>query len=496
MKTRKYFSSDLRSAVLAVRNELGSNAVILSHKKSSHGIEVIAAVEEAQHTDLFSPVTDNSNLHHPEGSMTGNQNRVPLVPGAGIERTKYFVTGTTAQNENINSTVVPNGNESCTTLHQDMRQCTQVSTGYNGAAYLMEKNFTQENRATQDSSVQNLTTQGFMDSMSMDKVAEQSKQEKCNKASDAAVVTKRNEFDKLVTLIEQQVTEHAWGDVARKNPLRAQLIRQLLKLDIHPLIIQRITDALSADNIEAKSIMPHALALIANQLPIYKEDITACGGTIALFGATGAGKTTTIAKMAARYALRHGREQVALVTTDNQRIAAHEQLRIYSDILGIPLRVASDAGELLHALNEFSEKTFVLIDTAGMGPKDIKSSGYQQLFSGDLSQVKNFLVLPATAHRSVLEQSANAFRSIKLDGSIITKLDETASLGGPLSVAILNNLPVAYYSNGQKIPDDFHLARAHILVSRAVGVADQFVEMQSVKAKNHDKAGIEANVSI
>ena len=496
MKTRKYFSSDLRSAVLAVRNELGSNAVILSHKKSSHGFEVIAAVEEAQHIDLFSTVTDNSNLYHPEGSMTGNQNRVPLVPDAGIARTNYFINGTAAQNDNINSTVVPNGNESCTTLHQDMRQCMPISTGDNSAVYLMEKNLTQENRATQDSSVQNLTTQGFMDSMSMDKVAEQSKQEKFNKVSDSAVVAKRNEFDKLVTVIEQQVTEHAWGDIARKNPLRAQLIRQLLKLDIHPLIIQRVTDALSADNIEAKSIMPHALALIANQLPIYKEDITACGGTIALFGATGAGKTTTIAKMAARYALRNGREQVALVTTDNQRIAAHEQLRIYSNILGIPLRVASDAGELLDALNEFSEKSFVLIDTAGMGPKDIKSSGYQQLFSGDLSQVKNFLVLPATAHRSVLEQSANAFRSIKLDGSIITKLDETASLGGPLSVAILNNLPVAYYSNGQKIPDDFHLARAHILVSRAVGVADQFVEMQSVKAKNHDKAGIEANVSI
>ena len=328
----------------------------------------------------------------------------------------------------------------------------------------------------------------------MNKVVAIKKQDDQDDAS--AAVANQKGLNNLLALIEQQITEHAWGEMAKRNPLRARLIRQLLKLDIHPLIIQRVTDALAGEQIDARSGMPHALALIANQLPIYKEDITSCGGTVALFGATGAGKTTTIAKMAARFALRHGRDQVALITTDNLRIAAHEQLRIYSEILGIPFRMAGDAAELLNALNEFSEKAFVLIDTAGMGPKDIQSSNYYQLFSGVLSQIKSFLVLPATAHRSVLEQSANAFRGIKLDGSILTKLDEAASLGGPLSVAMLNNLPVAYYSDGQKIPDDFHLARAHNLVSRAVGVADQFGETQSVKAKSQDKAGIEANVSI
>ena len=96
----------------------------------------------------------------------------------------------------------------------------------------------------------------------------------------------------------------------------------------------------------------------------------------------------------------------------------------------------------------------------------------------------------------MLGKNASAFRSIKLDGSIITKLDETASLGGPLSVSILNNLPLAYYSNGQKIPDDFHLARAHNLVSHAVSVAGQNLDSQIGEVDYEDKSGIEAHVSI
>ena len=185
-----------------------------------------------------------------------------------------------------------------------------------------------------------------------------------------------------------------------------------------------------------------------------------------------------------------------MVTADSNRLGAKEQLGIYSKILGIPLKVVHDDIELLDALNSFSDKSFVLIDTAGMGPKEVSSSKYFELFSGAITQIKNFFVMPATNHRAALEKSVAAFQGIQLDGSIITKLDEAASLGGLLSVTIMNNLPIAYYSDGQKIPDDFHLARAHNLVSHAVSVADDFSDTQRVEADYQDKAGIEANVCI
>jgi len=492
MKTRRYYSNDLRSAVLAVRDELGSNAVILSQKKSKFGIEVIATTSAEQHpaaSVLFPRQVnaksdlDDSELHNGVFNITAI-NTVNKLVRAGRDAFSdcvfFFKTGTGSQNKYKHCASKLNGNDSCTS-QQELNQNSLIKNCGNHRP---------------GSGQRNSSSEGVMERVSMNKAVVQDKPVEDVQHASAPLAATPHCLNKLTNLVEQQILEHAWGELARKNPLRARLIRQLIKMDIHPLIIQRITDTCIGKNLEEKSLLPHALALLANQLPIYQEDITAGGGTVALFGATGAGKTTTVAKLAARYALRHGREKVAVVTTDNQRIAAHEQLRVYGEILGIAFKAASDAGELMDALNAFSDKDFVLIDTAGMSYRDVQSNQVWRLFSGVLSQVRSFLVMPASAHHSVLEHTANAFRSIKLDGSIITKLDEAANLGGPLSVAILNNLPVAYYSDGQKIPDDFHLARAHNLVSRAISVADQFVETPSVKAANQDKAGIEANVSI
>jgi len=278
------------------------------------------------------------------------------------------------------------------------------------------------------------------------------------------------------------------------NTLKTRLKRQLLKMDFSHIIAHAVSEMLVTEQADPKTLLPQALALISNQMPIYKEDVTAVGGTVALLGATGVGKTTTIAKLATRYALRHGKDNVALVTTDNKRIAAAEQLRVYSNLLGIQYKVAADDIELLDALNEFSDKPFVLIDTAGMGPKEICNSKFYDLFAGGITQIKNFLVMSSTMNRAALEQSTQEFSRLKLDGCIITKIDETTSLGAPISSAILFDLPVAYFSDGQQIPDDFHLARAHVLMSRAVRVVNQFDELKDFSVSN--KVGLEANVSL
>lgn len=304
------------------------------------------------------------------------------------------------------------------------------------------------------------------------------------------------EYDSLLDVIEQQLTDCAWGVNARHNPVRAELVKHLLKMDFNPMIIHRIADALSSDKLEIQAAWTHALSLLANELPIYKEDITAVGGTIALLGATGVGKTSTIGKLAARYALKNSRDSVAIVTTDGHRIAANEQLKVIGGILGVPVTVARSTRDLLDALNEYSDREFVLIDTAGMGPKDLMSSGYLNLFSGAITQIKNFLVLPATTQRSALEAGVRAYRHFKLDGSIITKTDETTSLGGVLSAVIVNRLPVAYYSDGQRIPDDFHLARAHNLVSKAVIVADSFMQGEEEESQDTNQDGMITNASI
>jgi len=309
------------------------------------------------------------------------------------------------------------------------------------------------------------------------------------------LLMKAANHDEMIESIELRIGEYAYGESARKYPVKAALIRQLMKLDLSPVIIQNVVDMLVSDKIDQKMLLPQAMAIIANQIPIYKEDITSIGGTIALFGATGVGKTTTIAKLAARYALKHGSEKIALITTDNNRIAATEQLRTYSNILGLPLRIARNDIDVLNALNTFSDKEFVLIDTAGITPKEIKKSRFYDLFSGGITQIKKFQVLPATMNRTALEKISAAFRDLSPDGSIITKVDETTSLGGAISVAIQNHLPIAFYGNGQTVPDDFHLARAHILMSQVASAAVQFDEQESDSPDNQITPGIVSNVS-
>jgi flagellar biosynthesis protein FlhF len=194
---------------------------------------------------------------------------------------------------------------------------------------------------------------------------------------------------------------------------------------------------------------------------------------VALVGATGVGKTTTIAKLAARYALRHGRERVALVTTDSYRIAAHEQLRTYGRILGIPVRIANNREELTESLKLLSDKDLVLIDTAGMSQRDVRLSQQFSLVEEAAPAIKTYLVLSTTTHRAGLTEVVKTFGKVKLDGCILTKLDETTSLGGAISTLAEHKLPVAYVSDGQRVPEDIHIARAPNLIQRAVQVAQQ-----------------------
>jgi flagellar biosynthesis protein FlhF len=490
MKIKRYFSQDYKNAVEVVESEIGCNAVIISKHHVNDGVAVTAVVDEEetcasalQFSSNQTSITESpAEIHDDLQQQSSSANHVRF-----LNNDKRF---TDIDNISANAS---SGNDSCTkTIRSSSKNCkgTGQDESQRGSAY-RKPGISSGCLLTKKSTMHSATEHD-----SMTKVVMRSKHDDNNEMLSKSNPVERHHYEQLNSLVEQQIIEHAWGDVARKNPLRAQLIRKLLKLEIHPVIIQKVTDSISGDNAALKSVFPHALALIANQLPIFKQDVTACGGTVALFGATGAGKTTTIAKMAARYALKNGPGKVGLVTTDGNRLGAKEQLGIYSEILGIPLKVVRDDIELLDALNAFSEKPFVLIDTAGMGPKEVSSSKYFDLFTGAITQIKNLLVLPATSHRSALEKNISAFQGIPFDGSIISKLDETASLGGLLSVAIMKDLPVAYYSNGQKIPDDFHLARAHSLVSYAVSVAEDISDTQPVEANCQEKAGIEANVSI
>lgn len=296
-----------------------------------------------------------------------------------------------------------------------------------------------------------------------------------------AFMEMQNELKSLRGLLVNQLGGLSWGNEVQYHPLRARLLQRLIALGLSPKHAREI-----AAQVKEEQDFEHnwrlALGELAHRLPVGHDEIMQNGGIVSLVGATGVGKTTSIAKLAARYTLKHGPHRVALITTDNYRVAAAEQLRSYARIMGVPMRICGDIDSLRDALHSFRDKELVLIDTAGMSQRDMQLS--QQLAMLKLESkkpVKTYLTMATNVQRSVLHEVADAFKAVPLAGAILTKLDETTSLGGALSVAIDHQLPIAYLSDGQQVPEDLHLARSHSLVSRSVTIMQHMV---SVSAKD------------
>ncbi len=280
------------------------------------------------------------------------------------------------------------------------------------------------------------------------------------------------ELAELRNLLEQQMSGLAWGDEARRHPLRAKILRDLLELgldsELSRSIATRVPDDLSAQHGWVK-----AIEILIADVTVANDDALERGGVVALVGPTGVGKTTTIAKLAARYALRHGRKRVALVTIDNYRIGAHEQLRTYGRIMDVPVYTVKNPEEMRGALADLVDRDLVLIDTAGMSHRDQRLQDQFALLSAAQPNLKTCLVLAATTQLSGLAEIAQVFKGLSLHGCVLTKLDEAAQLGDALSSVIAQRLPLMYLSDGQRVPEDLHVARAKNLVYRAVTLQRQ-----------------------
>ncbi|MCF5410772.1 flagellar biosynthesis protein FlhF, partial [Pseudomonas syringae] len=215
------------------------------------------------------------------------------------------------------------------------------------------------------------------------------------------------------------------------------------------------------------------LAHLARMIAVPEVEPLEEGGVIAMVGPAGMGKTTTLAKLAARYVLKYGPQNIALVSMDSFRIGAQEQLKTLGRILNVPVTHIDPGQSLVQALEPLLRKRVVLIDTAGLQASDPALRMQLESLAGRGIKSRNYLVLATTSQKQVLTAAYHSYKRCGLAGCILTKLDETASLGEVLSLAISHELPVAYLTDGPRIPDDLHTPRRHQLVSRAVSVQMQ-----------------------
>ncbi|KAA5924658.1 flagellar biosynthesis protein FlhF [Achromobacter xylosoxidans] len=278
--------------------------------------------------------------------------------------------------------------------------------------------------------------------------------------------------------LESRMDGLLWGgrQGPGREPAGAALFRSLLDAGFSTKLVRTLVERMPA-GATPEAALAWARNELVTHLPVLgSEDEFLGGGVYALVGPTGVGKTTTLAKLAARCVAREGREQVAMLTTDNFRIGALEQLQIYGRLMGVPAHSVRDAGELRRILGELGNRKIVLIDTTGISQRDRQVAEQASMLCNAGKPVRRLLVLNAASQGDTLDEVAHAYRNgvgEDVAGCIITKLDEASRLGAALDTAIRHRLPIHYSSIGQKVPEHLELARADALIDRAFAMVER-----------------------
>ena len=492
MKIKRFFAKDMRSALAEVKEVLGNDAVIMSNKKVSGGIEIVAAVDDdetsdtplqrplhddnvkiSSHARQFVPPLNDQQQAETLQSLLMRGRQVPS-PQTLAEQVSWndprlaaespLTAGLRAGREEGRFA----GRDALLNNSAERRALDSQAAGYGrGAAGINDARSENRGQGRREPTLNQPV------SAPQPQLHDSREYKRKDTAKDKELMAMRQEIASIRRLLEHQVSGLMWQEVERREPVRALVIKQLNELGFSDgfadQLAMRINDQAAPH--EAWSQIETALN---QQLLTGEDEIMRQGGAVALLGPTGVGKTTTIAKLAARFAARYGADQIALITTDHYSIGAHEQLQTYGGIMGVVVKQARTYQELAQTLYQLRHRRLVLIDTAGMGQRDLRLNEQLDTLVGDKQiKIRNYLVLPATAQRRVLQEAVDHFRRIPLAGCILTKLDESLSLGDVLDISIQNSLPISYITDGQRVPEDLRLANGQELVKQALGNLEQ-----------------------
>ncbi|WP_022940724.1 flagellar biosynthesis protein FlhF [Psychromonas hadalis] len=473
MKIKRFFAKDMRSAMVEVKEVLGPEAVIMSNKKVVGGIEIVAAIDyQAQQAEADKKKEDPLGELKDDSvqlSSRGAKNSIKLQKSrrngakeSGDDFAKslnsFFGKVETQQAKNRAQKRVKPAQKTRDELPAFSAVSDQVAKNNKPRTLAEQQNWTSNE-------------QPIKVNAGIRRIAPSP-----SRSDNQEIAKIGAEVASLRKLLEHQVSGLMWQEMERKEPIRAMVIKWLTKAGFSDDIADQLASYIPEDA-SSTEVQQYIQALLQDKITIGKNEILSQGGAIALLGPTGVGKTTTIAKLAAQFAMKYGADQVALITTDTYRIGAHEQLATYGKIMGCSVRVAKDADELSEILYQFREKRLVLIDTAGMGQRDIRlSEQLDTLMRNGRVNIQSYLVVSATAQRRVVEEAIEHFKRIPLTGCILTKVDESIGLGELLSVTMQYALPISYITTGQRVPEDIEIATVDNLISSTLTMMNEIFE--------------------
>lgn len=533
MKIKRFFAEDIRQAMRMVKEELGADAVIMSNKSVDGGVEIVAARDfdeqliqsklQKQAAEQQPPARPNRSPVESDASaihgsretkkidlpdFEADKNRLHVLSSSRKQHADGFVadrpsarsssfpadrdTSASAGSRahrfltDSETSTVPAGRsnrfptDSDTSTIPGGRRNVDQYVGYAEKVHLRGNLETVTAKAANGST--RLTTSGSSTRPAMSPAAQAEKErpyyqankvaEKKEAPADNLLMEMSKELKSLRAAMDSKLSSVSWAHNSQTNPVRADLLQRLAGMSISRKLSVKIADRF-ANHSDSELVFTQAQELLAEVLPVADDDLLQHGGIAALVGPTGVGKTTTIAKLAAKFILKHGPRQVALITTDNYRIGAHEQLSTYGRILGVPVRVASSAAELSNLINGFADKRLILIDTAGMSQRDMKLVEQIDTLQQSGQAIKSYLVMSAATEYKAMNEIINAFQVFEPQASILTKLDEAVTIGSAISSIIEHNLPLSFITDGQQVPEDMHSPCGRTLIAQCAAELDQ-----------------------
>lgn len=450
MNVKRFFAPNSRDALAMVKKALGPDAMILSNKIVNGGNEILALGEDS--LDYFEQVAENTRISAPETARRKAHQ--------ALEEPAVMSKKPTTQR--LHERLYEEAHVSPSSASEQPAQSVQDLEDY----------ITRNRRNSQVEAITSRFSEKTMDK-STDKIKATQQQVaqtvSAESVSSQEIQKMLEEMRSMRGQIQSQLTELVSETVTRMSPAKSSVLRNLLAAGFSVGLSRQLSEKLpttldkTAANDWAKQVLMRNMNTMTDE-----ADVLDRGGVFALIGPTGVGKTTTTAKLAARYVMKHGAQKLGLITTDAYRIGGHEQLRIYGKILGVMVHAVKDEADLKLALEELKGKHTILIDTVGVNQRDEMVAQQINMLSAPGTNIQRLLCLNATSTAETLADVVSAYKGKGLAGCIMTKLDEAITIGCALDIAIRQKLKLFYITNGQRVPEDMHLANAPLLVDMAL----------------------------
>jgi len=448
MNVKRFTAKTPREALALVRQAFGADAVVLSTRPSPEGVEVLAMAPESLSQIEQVRSTAPVNINPPPAPVTAVQDDVEQLSMSTLsfqdyvrERMLKRRQAEIAQPAHLAPLPAP-------AAPAEPPRAAPMQAATTGAHRTPLPPLLREEVR-------------YAEAPSLAAVAQ---------ASDNADSARReqnmlDELRQVKGLIEERFGALALMEKLQRSPQRAGLTQKLLDCGFSPALIRKLVEGLPADAADESAWA--AGVLERNLLAAESEPaLESVGGIYALIGATGVGKTTSTAKIAAAFATQHGSSNLGLITLDAYRVGAQEQLRTYGRILGVPVHTAHDRASLEDLLDLLSAKNMVLIDTAGMAQRDARTRELLEMVSH--RSIQKLLVVNAAAQGETIEDVMISYHAATCRGLVISKIDEAVKLGPALDAAIRHKLKIVGVANGQRVPEDWHRLSSQALVQRAL----------------------------